>query len=64
VRGFLCIFIKPFALDLGLPYAGSSYFFASFALTYSFGMLTQKKSNQKTLVQKKVTEWCGFAAFE
>ena len=27
-------------------------------------MLTQKKSNQKTLVQKKVTEWCGFAAFE
>jgi hypothetical protein len=38
--------------------------FFLFAYPYYFVMLAQKKSNQKTLVQKKVTEWCSFAALE
>jgi hypothetical protein len=44
--------------------------FASFALTYSFGILSQKKvynplapKRQESLGQKKVTEWSRIARF-
>jgi hypothetical protein len=48
-----------------LDLSGSfSYTFFLFAYPYYFVMLAQKKSKQKRPVQKKVTEWCSFAAFE
>jgi hypothetical protein len=42
----------------------AAFTFFLFAYPYYFVMLAQKKSKQKRPVQKKVTEWCSFAALE
>jgi hypothetical protein len=50
----------------------AAFTFFLFACPYYFVMLAQKKGKQTSLlrsgqerpVQKKVTEWCSFAAFE
>jgi hypothetical protein len=55
---------KSFALHLNFCPMRAAVTFFLFAYPYYLVMPAQKKSNQKTLVQKKVTEWYSFAVFE
>ena len=53
MHGFLCIFVKTSGLNLVFCLMQAAVTFLHFAYPYYLVMPAQKKSNQKTLVQKK-----------